>query len=150
MMVRVLYLFIFCTLLGSCRPEEAVPTFPLESPVEVEIKEILLEGKKHVVLSCRTKKIYDCSNNYLKVSMQQAAGQVTVSFLGITGDRLCLSALGPARADLDLGQLPNGQYQLKLNGLEANQGTLTVTDTTIQLSFSQPQGIEIVNPVFNR
>lgn len=150
MKARFLYPFIFCALLWGCGPDEAVPTFPLESSVEVEIKELLVAGTKHVVLSCRTKKDYECANNLIKVSVQQTAGQVSVSFLGITGERLCMEALGPARADLDLGRLPNGQYQLRLNGLEANQGTLTITDSTIQLSFSQPRGIEIVNPVFNR
>ena len=150
MKARLLYLFIFCALFWGCSPDEAVPTFPLESAVEVEIKELPVAGEKHVVLSCRTKKNYECANNFIKVSVQQAAGQVSISFLGITGERLCLEALGPARADLDLGRLPNGQYQFKLNGLKANQGTLTITDTRIQLSFPQLQGIEIVNPVFNR
>lgn len=137
-------------LLWGCSPEEAIPTFPLESSVEVEIKELPVEGKKHVVLSCRTAKMYACANHLIRASLQQAAGQLTVTFLGVTGDRLCMSALGPARADLDLGQLPNGQYQLKLNALDNNQGSLTVSDATIRLSFSQPKGIEIVNPVFNR
>lgn len=141
---------MICALLWACKPEEVIPTFPLESSVEVEIKELAVAGNKHVVLSCRTSKMYDCANNFIRVSLQQAAGQVTVTFLGITGDRLCMSTLGPARADLDLGQLPKGQYQLKINGLDSCQGTLTVRDATIELHFPQPKGIEIVNPVFNR
>jgi hypothetical protein len=142
--------FLAFTFLLACRPEEVAPAFPLDSVVLVEIKEVQVANKKHVILSCQTKKDYPCSNYFIKSVMRQAASNVVVEFLEVGSDRLCTTSLGPARADLDLGPLAKGQYQVNLNYQQANQGTLTVSDATIRLEIPQPKGIEIVNPVYNR
>jgi hypothetical protein len=149
MMPRFLYLFVLVLLL-ACRREEAAPAYPLDSTVLVEIKEVRIADKKHVVLSCQTQKSYPCANFYIKSAFQQAAGKITIEFLGIGSDRLCPAAQGPARIDLDLGPLANGQYPIVLHHQAANAGTLQVSEGAIRLELPQPSGVQVVNPVFVR
>lgn len=148
-MCRYLILFVFM-LLAACRREEAAPAYPLDSAVVVNIREARIGDTKHIVFSCQTRKSYPCSNFFIRSTLQQGAGRVRIDFLGVGAERLCTTAMGPARVDLDLGALADGQYTVTFNHQGAREGTLTVSAAAIELALPPSGGIEIVNPVVKR
>lgn len=136
----------------SCE-KESDPSLPVDSVVEVEIAEVSIDGAEKIVLSGKTRKEYSCSNYTINHRTANGEEAFSITFEEVVSDPegRCFTALGPARAQIVLGALENGVYDLSLNnGALTNRGTLEVSDTEIVLNFPQQNGIEILTPVVLR
>ncbi len=136
----------------SCE-KDADPGLPVDSVIEVEIAEISVDGEEVMILSGKTRKEYSCSNYIINHSTAYGEEAFSITFEEVVPDPegRCFTALGPARAQIILGALENGVYELSLNsGPFTNRGTLEVSDTEIILNFPQQNGIEVLTPVVLR
>ncbi|MGV3585760.1 MAG: hypothetical protein ACO1OF_02060 [Adhaeribacter sp.] len=136
-------------LLLSCEKEET--THPISSTIQIVAAEVNIANEKTIVLHCATEKTYTCSNFNIITTQEVQSNFFRINFSGIDKISYCANALGPARAQIDLGVLPNGDYTLELNGKSfRNSGTLKVTPTEIKLNFPTQDGIAILSPVIKR
>jgi len=149
-MKKLLYLFFFW-LIVSCEKEQTKPPITVDSLILIEVEDIMTNSEKKIILNCQTEKIYNCSNYYIDQTQIIADDKFSFIFNGIGTDKICTTALEPAKTTLYIGALASGAYplSLKVNGLQ-NTGTLTVTDTKILLDFPQQNGLKILNPVYDR
>ena len=143
--VAVLGLLLFF----SCEKEET--SHPISSTIQIQTNELAIGNEKRIFLSCATEKIYACSNFNIITSQQAQPNLFQVHFSGIDNIKHCATAIGPARAEIELGALKNGEYLLELNAKAfRNSGKIKITDSEIILSFPHQQGIAIMNPVYKR
>lgn len=148
-MKRLLWI-AFLSLTFACEKEDAELT-PVDSVIQVEVKEALIEDSQMIILSCQTEKEYSCINFSIITDVKREENSFTVSFLGIDGQKICATAIGPANAEINFGALENGLYKLELNsGSWKNKGTLVVSDQKLVLDFPQQNGIEILTPSVQR
>ena len=107
---------------------------PVDSRIEIGLVEDLNAGGRTLSLNCSTEKIYGCYNFLILNEAQVSGSTVTLFFTGIYKPQICLRALGPARAVIHLGTLPDGTYLLSAaaNG-QALRTDLTVSDTAYRI-----------------
>lgn len=147
-MKKVVYL-LFLLFTVACHKEEELTGGLLDSTVQIEAK--IDKGTERIFLFCKTAKKYDCYNYKIATTTQTNGQPFHITFRGIIEASQCANASGPARAEINLGDLQAGEYALTLAvGDFSNNGTLQVTETEISLSFPQQNGIEILTPVIQR
>lgn len=142
--------WIFVLLIGfSCSKEEVeILQVPL---IQIAVKEVTAAGSQNIILSCRTEKEYNCSNNSIIAEKEIKAKSIEVAFLGISFPEICATAIGPARREIDLGPLGNGVYEVEiLAGTFTNKGILEISEQQVRLEFPQQNGIEILTAVVER
>lgn len=148
--MKIFICIAWLCLLFACSKEE-VGKVPLEGIIQVEVKEITIDDSPRIMLSCRTIKEYPCANYSIITDQEVIDEPLKITFLAIEAPHNCFTALGPARAEIDLGTLENGIYDLIINNQSlANHGSLEITDQAIVLNFPQQNGIEIINPTVQR
>ncbi len=102
---------------------------------------------KALVLHCRTREIFPCSNYRIAATVQQFDDTMIIRFTHIVQPKWCLRALGPARADLALSDLTSSTYVLQFHREESvTQGILTITDDFYHLNMPESSSILVVNP----
>lgn len=127
------------------------PHHPIDSEIVVELLEILKKGPSSIKIFAKTDTLYSCFNNTIRLRTQTDDDAFKISYTGINFPPICATALGPARGDVDLGPLRNGQYWLELNhGGRKNKGLLIITDTDIDLLFAQLDGIQLLRTNLKR
>jgi hypothetical protein len=74
-----------------------------------------------------TEKQYPCANYGIKFSEKVSKKEIVISFRRIIVPAMCLMAIGPAKAEIPLGQLEEGEYDIifELNNTK-NTGKLFV------------------------
>lgn len=138
--------FLFSML--ACKDDEAGEFLPVDSTVQVEAIETILGNETQFILSLKTEKEYACLNYSLVTEKEMGDSSFLVRVLGVDPpEGNCVTALGPAAAAINLGELPNGLYELviKVNSF-TNKGTLEITADEISLDFPQQSGISVPNP----
>ncbi|WP_224997184.1 hypothetical protein [Cesiribacter sp. SM1] len=125
----------------------------IDSLVEVEMAEAAVGGGEQVVLHCKTLKEYICYDYVIGYDRNGDGDVIRIDFQHIApgASQQCASAVGPARASINLGNLENGEYAIELNnGKQLNKGTLEVSDKELILNFPKQTGIDILTPVVLR
>jgi hypothetical protein len=118
---------------------------PIDSKISIETREVLGSESRSLTFYCRTEKSYPCINYPLAFSLNKANGKYELTFSGIIETKICLTAIGPATATVNLNNVPNGFYSFEVNNANLqNCGNLKVSDSEIVLNFSKQNGIEIV------
>jgi len=110
-------------------------TLPIDSKILVTMSERLAPDDRGLVLNCRTEKEYGCHNYRIGHSLGRSGQTIRIDFRHIDVPELCLLALGPARAEIDLGALAPGGYVLELRaggrtvtaGLAVSESAYVVT-----------------------
>jgi hypothetical protein len=108
----------------------------IDSRINIKLREELSANSKKVILNCRTERIYGCINYGIDYSVIKTANNFRIKFSGIIISDICLTALGPASAQINLGNLSTGTYNLTLevNG-KTESALLIVTDSLYQINF---------------
>lgn len=147
-MKSLLWSVAFFLFFTSCEKEEPVELLSLGSLIQIE----LTESSTGIVLLCKTEKEYPCANYSLVASEERSRNSYVVNFSGVRPpEGNCATALGPAVAVFNLGELENGVYEVELNTPSfSNKGQLEIKATEIKLHFAQQKGILILSPVLQR
>lgn len=145
-------ILLIAILFVACGQSEAdlLKNNIIDSKIRIDIREYL--DTRKIILNCATEKVYPCIN-YGIASKQHLDRNnlLSVTFTDIIDPGICLTAIGPAKGEVDLSNLSNQQYELELNnGNLKNWGVIKISDSEIVLDFKNQKGIEIVTPVLKR
>ena len=137
---------LILSLLFACNNEELDLRSQIDSDIKIELREWTSPEKQGLYLEAATEKLYPCINFPLTFEYQFDEDCVRITFTGVRELDPCLSALGPAKAAIDLSHLEKGVYDLELNiGVLKNVGKLIITDTGAKLDFRNQNGIQIMS-----
>lgn len=141
MKTHILFLLVLLTLLlmiNACEDtvSDNASYSSIDSRININLREDLSANSKNVILNCRTDRIYGCINYGIDYSVVKTANNFRIKFSRIIISDICLTALGPASAQINLGNLGAGTYNLTLevNG-KTESAALTVTDSLYQINF---------------
>ena len=132
MLHRLVWLGVpLAVILTGClsHPMRPAPR-PIDSTVHLELAETLPSAQGTLRLRLRTEREYGCSNVALATSLARAPGSFQLTLLGVRNPGVCLTGLGPATAEVDLGHLTAGEYTLRfiLNGAAIESRLLVTAD----------------------
>lgn len=135
--------------LASCREDARV--VPIDSPVRVEVVERFTPAGRRLQVECETEREYGCMNYSIATRTDFWGRTIALQFRGVTMPQGCATALGPARATIALGAVPEDRYPLRLiaNGTTA-QGLLRVTADSLEISGAAGDWTRIPRRVVRR
>jgi len=103
-------------MIASCSDKSTNPPgidLSIESKIEIGMWEELDQNGRYLELICRTEKIYPyCNYSLVYKQLHNVPDRIQIEFLGIHIPYICLTALGPATACIEIGHLPSGTYPL--------------------------------------
>ena len=116
---------------AGCLQDVTTPrrNVPINGDILIGLTEKLPE--RSLTFACRTQQTYPCFNYILDCSLAQRQHSIRLDFNRVIAPSVCLTAIGPARAQFDLGALAPGSTSLALrtplgdvNGLiEVSEGS---------------------------
>ena len=117
-------------------------TIEMDIDSEINIRMVELPSRR-LQMYFSTTEIYPCMNYPIDLSCHKTSNSIEISFERVIETELCLTALGPATATIDLETLSNGTYQLNFqNGQVRCSGELVVSSDNYTVNF-------VANPAFN-
>ena len=146
--IKLISMLLVIVVLGCDKDDENTDN-SIDSIIEISANETSPSGE--LVLDCRTKKQYNCSNYKIVSTARSDQNSIEISFTAVELGNLCATALGPATTKVNLGILPIGEYNLTLEIMgEQNRGLLIITQTQIIFEFDNLEGIQILTPTVPR
>ncbi len=141
------FLILLLFVLG-CENETAQPVNTLGSEVELSMTEYVEDNQRTLTLKFLTRKDFPCINYQIKHSLRMDDQSVNIILEKVEESDVCLDAIGPASAFVELGQLPEKEYNLTIQLGESivKSGTLTVSKNTYQIDMHDYDGVELLNP----
>jgi hypothetical protein len=150
-MKKTFLLLGLAILMMNCQNDSLLEKNDIDSKIQITPLEIPGTGSPVLGLSCKTEKIYPCFNYPILTNTSFGENKISVTFISVPDIEICLTALGPASAFIDLNNVPNGTYEIELNnGNLKNKGKLIITDTEITLNFKHQVGIDILRNTTKR
>lgn len=136
----------------ACEGEEAVPSNTLGSEIEMSMAEYIDTDQRTLTLKFLTLKDFPCINYRIKHEVMVDHQLVNIVLEKVEEADVCLDAIGPAFAFVDLGQLTEKEYDLQIQLGESiiNHGTLSVSKDAYQINLNENTGIRLLNPDLNR
>lgn len=118
----------------------------IDSEINIRMVEIFDKSPRTLQMYFSTTKIYPCCNYPIDLSWKNTSNTINISFKGVIETNLCLTALGPATATIDLGALNNGTYQLNFqNGEVRYSGQLVVSSDNYTVNLSTNPAVNVTN-----
>ena len=100
----------------------------VDSKIHIVMTEDYKAAPRTLQFACQTERIYGTISNPIIFTKQQNGDAIDISFKGVHLSEFGFSALGPATAHIDLGELDPGNYTLNFHNGDVKQtATLTVT-----------------------
>jgi len=140
-------LFVF-----ACEGEETAPSNTLGSEIELSMTEFIDADQRILTLKFLTLKDFPCINNRIKYETTVDQQTVSIVLEKVEEAEVCLDAIGPASAFIELGQLDEKEYDLQIQLGESiiKHGTLAVTKDAYLIHLDDEAGITLLNPALNR
>ncbi len=140
-------LFIF-----SCEGEHEVPSNTLGSEIELSMAEYIDDDQRTLTLKFLTLKDFPCINYQIKHDVMVDHQAIRIVLEKVEASEVCLDAIGPASAFINLGQLAEKEYdfQIQLGESLINHGTLSVRKEAYLINLVENKGIELLKPELNR
>lgn len=141
-------LFLISVLLFSCESESVEQVNTLGSEISISLAEYLEPQQRTLTFKFLTEKDFPCINYQISHDIQREGQAIHITLSSIEKADVCLNAIGPATAFIDVGNLPEGDYDLTIQLGQAitNYGALSVTPEAYKLSIEEPQGLLVENP----
>lgn len=147
-------LLTICAVLGlfACEKDDSLlKSNPIDSKINIEVREVLRSDSRSLTLNCFTEKIYPSGGFGINTTKKTSSTGSAITFESIFTPDYGYALSSPAGTVVDLAVVPNGVYDIELNNANLkNKGKLKVTDTNISLVFTSKKGIEFVRTVTNR
>ena len=127
-------------------------TIKQRSKIDTQIEITMMESSsKALQLYFSTTKIYPCCNYPIDVSWKNSSNIIDITFKGIIETDICLTAIGPATAMIDLGEFKNGTYQLNFHNEHVKQsGELIVSSDSYKINFKENSLVHFTNIPLNK
>jgi hypothetical protein len=151
MMKKLVNIFLVLPLLFSagCVNDPDTVREEINSPVNIRMME-KIPGRTFSLL-CATEEEYHCMNYSLNRYVQTAGRTISVLFTDVSLSGFCLTALGPATAEINLGKLSPGEYSLQFTIKNTFFETaLTVTEHSYFINDQSAEWIKIKTPGLNK
>lgn len=143
------YLIIILLFTSGCSKQESFE--PIASDIEITMVETIDSTGRTFQLKCETKEHYPCANYKLVSRLNKVSNSYEIDFNGIDIPGVCLTAFGPALANIELGNPANGVYDIVITTDETiNSGKLYVSTDHYILDFDQTGRIGFTNHILNR
>jgi len=156
--MKKIVLLIFGSLLLlalSCNNSSEVITGPpaqnINSAINLTSIENLDPAAPTFEFRCLTDSVYNCFNFSIEFTLNFSADTIDLTFTEISNPVICQPAPSKAFAIVNLGVLANGVYEfpVTVNSVVA-QATLTVTDSTIQITGGDSTWTKFLRPLLHR
>lgn len=136
----------------SCESENAELVNTLGSEVELSMSEFIEQDTRTLTLKFLTLKDFPCINYRIKHQLIMDDQSIKVELQEIETSDICLDAIGPAAAFVEIGNLEPKEYNVSIQLGESiiNSGTLAVSKESYQLNLADHQGVQLLNPELNR
>ena len=127
-------------------------TIETKSKIDSEIDITMMENSSGALqLYFSTTEIYPCCNWSIDLSWKKSSNNIDITFKSIIKPDICLTALGPATAMIDLGVLNNGIYQLNFYNEHVKQsGELVVSSDSYKINFADNSLVHFRNIPLNK
>ncbi len=120
--------------LAACQKDEDM--HDLSGPVMLELREYAPEGERKFGLYAETKEEYPCLNFLIDYDLTHTSEGRHLHFLGVKAPTVCLTALGPAKSFVDLGEMDDGLHQLQfMLNEEYSEVNLLVSEEVIEVNM---------------
>lgn len=145
--------FILSNFFFGCdnAPTDYSELATIDSKIRITQAEELTHSGKPYYLDLVTEKIYPCYNYSIDYVVLRRNNNFNIRLLSIHKPGICLTALGPARSRINLGNLNNGQYNLniEINGA-VESAKLDVTDSNYKISADNGLWLKYENKELRR
>lgn len=145
----LLLVILSITTLSSCLKikNEYAPV----GEVNFKMIESLAPGARYLICEFSTEEQFGCLNYLIRYDYTSNMGNFEIHLKDVEKSDFCLTAPGPAKAELNLGTYQNGDYVVKIKvGDIENQGMLKVSAQHYVLDVSTPQNLTIVTDTLLR
>jgi hypothetical protein len=119
-----------------------------EKPIDSDIIVHVEKRERAYILIAETEKEYGCVNYPINYSFSRIGSKIKVKFKYVEAIDVCLTAIGPARCEVDLGYqelTPGVEYDLELKlNRKTNYGSLMLGDSAV-ITFSDNPNIRTRN-----
>jgi hypothetical protein len=124
-----LLIFLMVCMLNSC--EEETMNYPIDTDIQVSVA----TSEEGLYINSETEKVYGCCNFSITYEKSKIEHQFIIEFTGIYMPDICLTALGPAKSSIHLGQLDPGEYVIifSLNDINTHAILSVGSDTTLTI-----------------
>ncbi|MCB9232547.1 MAG: hypothetical protein H6581_12830 [Bacteroidia bacterium] len=125
---------------------------PLLTDIRITLLGQLENGKQKFVLEYASDEVYECSNVAIVYELVESEGKITVKLQGKQDPEVCLTAIGPAKARVDLSHLAEGEYEFKTQyrNYAATNATLVVSDDTWKFVVHEESMITFNRPILRK
>jgi hypothetical protein len=148
-LIPLLALLFSLMLTTSCLKEKT-EYLPL-GEVKLHKFENLANDPRLLFFVFETTNNYECLNYPIRYENSTSTGNIDVRLIDIEKTDFCLTAIGPATAEVNLGNYQTGSYPVKITiGNVENSGTLHVTNAQYILYLNSPQMMTIASDTLNR
>ncbi|MFP4089950.1 MAG: hypothetical protein ACLFUB_03200 [Cyclobacteriaceae bacterium] len=149
---QTVLIFFLLVFILACENEQAEPVNTIGSEIEFSMNEYMDAGDRVLTFKFLTKKDYPCINYGIKHQMIQDEQSIRVVLEKVETSELCLKAIGPATAFVDIRDLPAKDYELIIQVGESiiNEGKLHVSKQSYEVTFNEYNSLTLLNDKINR
>ncbi len=135
--------------MSSCLKTKNDP-LPLGA-VNMGFIETLSPEVRYLNLYVFTEDEFPCLNYFINYDFSSDMGNMTLHLKNIQTTDFCITGVGPATAQLNLGVYQNGTYQMNIKiGNAENAGTLQVTPSQFIVTMNNPQMLTMITDTLHR
>ncbi len=109
--IFVSFSFLAAASLVACQKDDEI--HDLSGMMLLELREHLVNGERQMALYAETREEYPCLNFYLEYSYTKDSDSRHIHFEGVRAPRVCLTAIGRAKAFLSLGEMEEGKHEVQ-------------------------------------
>jgi len=136
-------------LMSSCLKTKKDP-LPLGA-VKMGFIEVLSPDARHLNLYIFTEENFPCLNYFINYGFTSNSGNLTIHLKHVDATDFCITGVGPATAQMNLGVYQNGTYQINIKVANAeNAGTLQVTPSQYIVTMDNPQMLTMITDTLYR
>ena len=144
--VFILFTLTFC---GSCHRRNTVSS--TNSNIFVRLQEEFKGSTTNLKLFLFTEEKFGCSNYSLLSSGRVIGNTISLTVSGISKGEICLTSIGPATAEINLGALENKTYLIEITHQgKMYSGSLKVSEDAYLLTFNKTKPFIGDNPMLKR
>lgn len=146
------FLVSLLLMLTNCESETAQPVNTLGTEVALSMTEFIDHDERNLTLKFLTRKDFPCINYQIKHQLYSNDHSVRIVLEKVEEADVCLDAIGPASAFVELGNLPHNEYDLtiQLGASVIRSGTLTVNKDIYRIDLHDAEGVNLTTPELRR